>query len=182
MTAHIWKMTPKQRAELTPAACITLMKQDRRIAYTLSIVQYLTSEQRTPAVCLAAVQTDGHTVAYLMPDERSDAICLAAVQQNVWAIQWLAPYERTPAICLIAIQYVANMLLDQLSADDFIKCIRWTPELHPYYSDSTRQRIETIMHMSTPLPLEIVMGLACRTPYVPRLYTGDDGVVLPVSQ
>jgi hypothetical protein len=64
----------------------------------------LTPEQRTPEVCLAAVQHYGLAVQYLAPEQRTPEVCLAAVRQNGLAVHCLAPEQRTPEVCLAAVQ------------------------------------------------------------------------------
>lgn len=43
------------------------------------IYEYLQTKERTPEICLAAVQQDGHALQYVK--EQTPEICLAAVQE-----------------------------------------------------------------------------------------------------
>ena len=81
-----------------------VMTDVQRIYVSEQSDHFAPEEQRTPAICLAAVQKNGHAVQYLTPEERSPTICLAAVNENEHAVQYLTPEQRTPAICLAAVQ------------------------------------------------------------------------------
>ena len=51
-----------------------------------------------------------------------------------------------------------------LSNAEINKCNTWIPELHEHFSESTKQRIETLFSLPVTLPLEIAAGVARRTP------------------
>ena len=93
-------------------------------------VQFLTSIQRTPEVCLAAVRwRDGYAVDYLTPEQRTPVVCLAALQQN-----W--------------------QTADLFSAAEMAICNTWVPELHACYRSRTRRLIEVSLEVSSAmLPL-----------------------------
>lgn len=74
------------------------------------VIIYLTAEQRTEAICLAAVQRDGYVVQHLSAEERTEAVCLAAVQQIGDAICHLSPDQRTADVCRAAVENHAYAL------------------------------------------------------------------------
>lgn len=145
----------------SPAVCLTAVQ---KCGWS---VEGLTPEQRSPVVCLAAVQQCGWAVQFLTPEQRTPTICLAAVQQDGRALQVLMPKQRSPAVCLTAIRTGGLKAVILMEDEEVVlKCTKWTPELHAYYPTRTRHRIETVASVSTALPLEIAMGLAQRTPYI----------------
>ncbi|MGL4232723.1 MAG: DUF4116 domain-containing protein [Casimicrobium sp.] len=48
------------------------------------------------------VRQNGYAISYLTPEQRTAAVCLAAVKQNGDAIHYLTAEQRTAAVCLAA--------------------------------------------------------------------------------
>ena len=82
----------------TPAVCLAAVQQNGMA------VQELTSEQRSPAICLAAVQQNRHALKLLSNEQTTTAVCIAFVQHDGYFVQWLSSEKQTPAVCYAAVQ------------------------------------------------------------------------------
>ena len=87
-------------------------------------VQHLPNELKTEALCLAAVQQDGRTLAYVPDALKTETLCLAAVQQDGYTLQYVPDAQKTEALCLAAAQqdggalaYVPDALRDKVQAE-----------------------------------------------------------------
>ena len=89
----------------TPEICLAAVQRDGHA------IVYLTEVQRSPEVCLAAVQQDGYAILHLTDAQRSPEVCLAAVQQFGNAIEHLTDAQRSPEVCLAAVQQNGNAIL-----------------------------------------------------------------------
>jgi hypothetical protein len=81
----------------TPEVCLAAVRQDAWV------IQHLTDEQRTPEVCLEAVRAAGWTVDFLAPQQRTPEVCLEAVRKDAWALRCLSDAQRSPEVCLAAV-------------------------------------------------------------------------------
>lgn len=83
-------------ANFTEHQCSTAVCLDPRA------IEYLSDAQRTPEICLDAVNDNGNTIEYLSDAQRTLEVRLAAVREEKDAIRYLTDIQRTPEVCRAA--------------------------------------------------------------------------------
>lgn len=96
--------------------------------------------KQTPAICLAAVQNNGHALQHVR--KQTPELCLAAVQNNGYALQYVR--KQTPEICIAAFKQTFTSMtlchdksidippfaLMSLNADDFAQLEIFASYMH----------------------------------------------------
>jgi len=76
----------------------------------MRILENLSLDEKTEAVCLAAVQQSGFELKYVPNNMKTEAMCLAAVQQLATALLFVPDNMKTEAVCLAAVQGIGSVL------------------------------------------------------------------------
>lgn len=80
------------------------------------LIKFLTEDQRTQDVCIAAVQNDPHVMSYLTTEQRTADVCMAAVKKFGYPIYFVSEEMRTQDICIAAVKK-SGLALKHLSKE-----------------------------------------------------------------
>ena len=92
---------------------------------------------KTPTICLAAVQHTGCALQYVPEMLKTMTICFAAVQQDGWALQWVPRHLRTMELCIAAVQQDGQAL-------QFVPATFKTAKVYMFNRSSSTVKTKTV--------------------------------------
>ena len=139
-----------------PRACMAAIELGNATAFSLI-------RDKTPELCMAAVQFDADSLQFVPPEVMTEDMCLMAVKQRGYTLRWVPPALKTPRVIKVAFKQSGLAIRGIPPAEQTTaRCLR------AVFNDP-----RAMIHISTPTTLVRVAAWCTR---VAQRMVGKEGI------